>query len=48
MCLSLLAQGYDCVKAAQTAVYAHGIAASKCETNYGLTPSKLISLIKNK
>lgn len=48
MCLSLLAQGYDCVKAAQTAVYAHGIAASKCETNYSLIPSILISLIKNK
>ena len=47
MCLSLLAQGHDCVKAAQTAVYAHGIAASKCETNYSLIPSILIDQISS-
>lgn len=41
MCLSLLAQGYECIDAAKTAVYAHGKMGSAFEPNYGFIPSEI-------
>lgn len=45
MCLSLLAQGYDGIEAAKTAVIAHGKAGSFFKWNFSCTPLDLIQNI---
>lgn len=43
---SLLAQGYDPLKASISGVLAHALASEKIQTSYGLNPSDLIEAIK--
>ncbi len=43
---ALLAQGYDALKAAQTASLAHALASCKVECDYAMTPFELIECVK--
>lgn len=46
MIASLLAQGYDPLKASISGVLAHALASEKIQSSYGLNPSDLIEAIK--
>ncbi len=43
---ALLAQGYDALKAAQSASLAHALASCKVECDYAMTPFELIECVK--